>query len=184
MSGPTFVGGVLCGGRSRRMGRPKESLTIDGRTFLDRAIERHRPDDVLLSGSLTADGTTTVNDERPDAGPLGGLQSLLNAADADWLLISPVDTPLLTAADVARLRAVAERGLDDVVAFRSDGRVHLTIAAYRVVVCRPVVSRMLDADVRRMDAVCDRLRCRFLDCDAAHLRNINTPEDFAAIGGP
>ena len=178
-----FATGVLCGGRSARMGRPKESLDLGGRTYLDLAVERSGGPNVFLStGDSVVEyaGCVAVLDRRPGCGPLGGLDALLAACDADWLIVSPVDCPLLAANDLASLRRVAEDGRDDAVVTRTPDGVHFTVAAYRVDTASAAVTAMLGEDVRRLDRLADRLRVRFLDAaDPARLLNVNTPADAA-----
>ena len=176
VSAGSVVGGVLCGGRSRRMGRPKESLDYGGRTFLDLAVARHGPGRVLVSGEAAHPAAETVPDLRPDAGPLGGLESMLAAADAEWLVVSPVDAPLLTAADLARL--LDTRRSDEAVVARAGGRIHATVAAFHVETCRPAVVALLARGERRADAVVESIRCRLVDLDVERLVNVNTPVDF------
>ena len=175
--------GVLCGGPSSRMGRPKETLDLGGRTYLDLAVERSGGSGVLLStgDSLVEHaGCVAVPDRRPGCGPLGGLDALLAACGADWLVVSPVDCPLLTADDLASLRRVAEDGRDDAVVTRTPDGVHFTVAAYRVDVPSDAVGAMLGEGVRRLDRLAEHLRVRFLDAaDPARLLNVNTPADAA-----
>ena len=149
------------------------------RTFLDLAVERHGPGRVLLSGEATHPAAETVPDLRPGLGPLGGVEALLAAADAEWLVVSPVDAPLLLASDIATL--VDAGRSDDAVVARGGGRVHATVAALRVAACRPVVASLLDAGTRRADALVEAVRCRLVDLDAGRLANVNTPHDLAAL---
>lgn len=100
---------VLTGGRSIRMGTPKETMIIpgDGRTFLERIcdeVDITYPD--TISGrylSVRADqetcrsGYVRVPDRYDGAGPLGGIASVLMRARDDGF-----DAVLMLACDMIR----------------------------------------------------------------------------------
>src|SRR5207248_1670657 len=108
------VGGiVLCGGQSRRMGRPKAWLPFAGEIMLPRVVRLLRaavnPIVVVAAPgqeipSLSAD-VTVVRDEEEGRGPLAGLSAglkgLANRAEAAYL--SSCDVPFLRAEFVRRL---------------------------------------------------------------------------------
>jgi molybdenum cofactor guanylyltransferase len=111
-----FVGVVLAGGKSSRMGQDKALLHYQGSTLLARAIvvlETAGAKEVLVSGREHPQG---VPDLLPHCGPPGAILSLLSwleqqqRLDAASLLLIPVDMPLLTAATVRQLLASAEAG--------------------------------------------------------------------------
>lgn len=93
--------GLLCGGRGRRLGGPKERL-VDGagRTLLESQRDRlspYFPGLLLLTGpddkALT--GERCAVDPAPFAGqgPLAGLLAGLLASSTDWLALMPLDNP-------------------------------------------------------------------------------------------
>ena len=98
---------VLIGGRSTRMGSPKEDVIIpgDGRTFLDRICDEvdscfgeylcKRYLSVRKGQKKTREGYTLVEDEYDDIGPMGGLISVLKTAAGDGC-----DAVLLLACDM------------------------------------------------------------------------------------
>ncbi len=114
---PPFTGGVLAGGLSRRMGRSKSRLTVDGEPLLQRQLRLLKEagaEHLLVSlhpgrlESLPKDSEAVVVVDRvPDAGPLAGLERLLSAARTDWLLVVAVDLPCL---DVPFLRRLWKQG--------------------------------------------------------------------------
>lgn len=99
-----ILGLVLAGGLSSRMGRDKASLTIDGRTLLQRT-----------SGALRAAGAqvVAVSGDRPGgipdrwrrSGPVGGIASAVQFLPDGELLVAPVDMPYLGDAVLAPLLA-------------------------------------------------------------------------------
>lgn len=81
---PPFAGAVLCGGASRRMGRDKALIPVDGRTLAGRvadALDAAGASPVVAVGgdlaALRAEGLTAVPDAMPGAGPLAGIVTAL-----------------------------------------------------------------------------------------------------------
>jgi molybdopterin-guanine dinucleotide biosynthesis protein A len=103
---------ILAGGRSRRMGRDKAALLLEGRTLLDRQLALAwslAPEEVWVSGRAQAElggvRARGLPDESPGQGPLGGLVTVLRATRAAHVLVLAVDMPALDAGLLARLLA-------------------------------------------------------------------------------
>jgi len=103
---PVYAG-VLLGGRSARMGRPKHLCRAGGATWLEHAVAavRGRVAQVVLLGGGAVPARLRALPALPDAadgaGPLRGMRAALRwAPRAAWLFV-PCDTPLFTA-DAAR----------------------------------------------------------------------------------
>ena len=93
---------VLCGGRSRRMGRDKALLRLGDQTLLERTVgvlSRLAPRVYLACGAeerYAELGLECVLDRLPDGGPLAGLEAALTRLQADgggWLGILACDMP-------------------------------------------------------------------------------------------
>lgn len=106
----TIFAAVLSGGLSSRMGQDKASLTLQGRTLLERAqrlLLDAGADEVLVSGASRT--PNAIPDLIPQCGPPGALYALLDslkargALDGSPLILIPVDMPLLRAETVHRL---------------------------------------------------------------------------------
>jgi molybdopterin-guanine dinucleotide biosynthesis protein A len=98
-----LCGAVLIGGRSRRMGRPKSTLVLGGRSFAARIAEALSSvvDDCFFVGrGELADDVPPLphlGDAPGVEGPLGGiLGALRHRPDNGWL-IAACDLPLLSA---------------------------------------------------------------------------------------
>ncbi|GMG87717.1 molybdenum cofactor guanylyltransferase [Biformimicrobium ophioploci] len=104
-----YIGVVLAGGRSSRMGRDKALLPVAGNgTFLEKArgLLRELPlGQVLVSGARPGG----VPDLVPDRGPLGGLHAVASDSSAQAALVIPVDMPLLDSGLLADLLHAGER---------------------------------------------------------------------------
>lgn len=115
MRGLRFTGVVLTGGASRRMGRDKALLEINGAPISVSVAESlreagaHR---VLAIGgdlpglSKLASFDEVVTDDYPGEGPLGGILTALDRMDDDIVVILACDTPLI---DAQTPEAVAHR---------------------------------------------------------------------------
>lgn len=103
---------ILAGGRSRRMGRDKAWLEVEGRPLLVRAVETVRAlgvKKIFISGRADVDYSTlklpVLIDLEPGCGPLGGIERGLDAASSPLLLVLAVDLPQMTTAFLEKLLA-------------------------------------------------------------------------------
>jgi molybdopterin-guanine dinucleotide biosynthesis protein A len=91
----------LAGGASRRMGRDKALMMLDGRTLLERAIASVSSvaDDTFVVGDREAYhhfGVPVIADAFRDTGPLGGIATALRHARHQHVLIVACDMPFLS----------------------------------------------------------------------------------------
>lgn len=186
MNAPPLSALLLAGGKSRRMGRDKAELVIDGGpTLRERSLQLLHTvtDDCFLS--IAADDersyqTPALTDRAPHRGPLAGLEAAIHhRPDHAWLVLA-CDFPLL---DVPTMKALcADRRIDrPATAFTSrfDGRPEPLCAIYE------------PGGGKRVSAyLAEGTRCarRFLESLAPHLvglpnrnalDNCNRPEDLA-----
>ncbi|HEX7118260.1 MAG TPA: nucleotidyltransferase family protein [Longimicrobiales bacterium] len=116
---PVIDGIVPAAGRSRRMGRSKALLPVDGEVFIERAIR------VLIEGGCRAvvavvgagdeeagrraeqTGAKVVVNPEPESDQAASLRLGLGAIEpeAEAVVVLPVDHPLVAATTVARLLA-------------------------------------------------------------------------------
>jgi molybdopterin-guanine dinucleotide biosynthesis protein A len=190
------VGGVvLCGGRSSRMGRPKAWLPFGGEALLQRVVRRLgeavAPVVVVAAPgqelpSLPSE-VAIVRDPEEGRGPLqglaAGLAALVGRADAAYA--TSCDAPFLRPAFVRRLIDLLG---DHVVCVPRVGEYHHPLAAvYRVEAAAAAVRLLAEGRPRPVflfDAVPTRVveaeELADVDPNFETLRNLNTPEDYAA----
>ena len=185
---------VLCGGQSRRMGRPKAWLPFGSEVMLQRVVR--------LLGDVTESlvvvaapgqeipalpgSIRVVRDEVSDRGPLQGLAAGLPALpdEIELAYATATDVPFLQPAWVARL--VELMGDQDLVIPDVGGHLHPLAALYRRKTVLPAVERLLAEDRLRPVFLVDALRAlkvdaqtmRPIDIELGTLRNLNTPEDY------
>jgi molybdenum cofactor guanylyltransferase len=122
-----LAGVVLCGGRSRRMGVDKALIDAGGEPLVARTARTlaEVAEPVFLApgtpGRLETDlGYEEVEDERPNAGPLGGLVAAMAASPHPLVAALAVDMPFASPA-VFRLLRQMHAGEDVVLPVTASG---------------------------------------------------------------
>lgn len=96
-----ITGVVLAGGESRRMGRNKALLEIEGRSLLERSLDvLNRVFREVIISSRDSEiyaglSFPVIEDRVKGRGPLGGLYSVLPAAKYDYVFLAACDMPFL-----------------------------------------------------------------------------------------
>lgn len=179
---------VLCGGRSRRMGREKWSLPFLGETLLERTVRTVGAvvDEVWVvarEGQEIAGDFAIARDSAEGFGPLAGLAAGLEAMAADRAFLTSCDVPFLTADYVSFLLDAAD-GERAAVPF-VDGY-HMSTSAVYARDVLPVARRLIAEDRLRPLFLIQEVGARILtesevrgvDADLASFRNCNTPEEY------
>ncbi|MBI3948565.1 MAG: molybdenum cofactor guanylyltransferase [Armatimonadetes bacterium] len=186
---------ILAGGRSTRMGTPKALLRFGDETVLERLVRVLAPEfaEVVIVAApgqeLPATPARRVEDEFPDAGPLGGLHAGLRAVRHDTAFVTGCDSPFL-APSLARLLAERAAGVAGAVP-RWGGRVHPLPAAYGRSLLPDLEARLAGARRRgdiRLGALAERPDVRLVpeeairavDPEGLSFVGMNTPEEYAA----
>lgn len=199
---PGLGGVVVCGGQSRRMGRPKAWLPFGGETLLARTVRRvsEAAWPVVVVAAPGQDippipvDVLVVRDAVQGRGPLQGLAAGLAALEgrADAAFISSTDAPFLEPALIRRLARLREGGYD-IAVIRADGHYHPLCAVYSCS-ARAEAEALLAADRLRPFFLFERMRTIVadeallledpalaeVDPRLRSLRNLNTPEDYEA----
>jgi molybdopterin-guanine dinucleotide biosynthesis protein A len=185
------AGFILAGGASRRMGRNKALLELAGVPLVVRAARLLDPlvASVTLiapAGGYTSLGLTTVADDEPGQGPLGGIATALRITACDWNLVVGCDMPYLTGPWLefllgAALRSPAEALLPE----SAHGREEPLCAVYHRC-CLPAIRVALGMGIRKVTTglaavSIEKLpyaRWKQFDPAARLFKNMNTPEDY------
>ncbi len=191
---------ILAGGRSIRMGQPKESLPFRGGTLLGHlAAELQKcsaPVVVVARGGdqilpALPPGVLVTTDERPAGGPLWGMRSGLlflqqpgQFGAGDAVFVGACDMPFVRADFVLWL--VSRLGSAQLVMPRMAGVLQPLCAVYRFEVL-PAIDELLARDVLTPRALTHTVASQIVDesdlvqIDPFHrcVENINTPEDYA-----
>ena len=189
------VGVILAGGRSSRMGGGhKGLLAVNGMPMLTRVLAAITPqvDAVLINSNsdpllFEPYGLPVLADCVPGfQGPLAGLLTGMRWARrhyprATHLLSVPCDCPCLPGDLAARLAdAITGSGRDIAIA-RDKERLHPTLGLWPVALVECLAIDLERHGVRGMQAWLRQFAVREVFFDPGDLRNINTPEDLAAL---
>ena len=188
---PSIAGVILAGGRAERMGgQDKGLLAVAGRPMVTYIIRALRPQvgELIINANRNlsayqALAWRVISDEIGGfCGPLAGMLAALRATRAAYVLTVPCDSPLLPA-DYAR-RMVAALIQDKAeLSVAHDGDRLQPVFALLSAALRDSLERYLESGERKIDRWFSRHRMAqadFSDCPAM-FRNINTPEELAAL---
>lgn len=197
--GIRVAGLILAGGRGRRMGGiDKPFAALGGRRLIEHVIGRAGPQVSPLAISTAGDAARFSGFDLPTlpdppelaafAGPLAGILAGLAWAAAlpppgvEALAVFPADTPFLPA-DFVRRGLAALGHCADVAVATSGGRLHPTVAVWRVGLEGRLRRLMVDDGLRRADRLVEHFRAAPVDYALAPFDpffNVNTPDDLAA----
>lgn len=177
------------------MGTDKASLSIGGRTLLDRAtaVLGLVCDEVLVVARrdqrLERGLGRLIRDRVEDGGPLAGVAAALAACPTDLLVVIPVDMPAVSPDLLRLLVGAAQEDLaaDAVVLRSSRGFEPFPMVLRRR--SAPVAERLLAAADRRLGAFLAELAVRVvpepswrqLDPIGRWTLNLNRPADLPAV---
>jgi len=186
-----ITGIVLAGGRGSRMGGQDKGLVlIDGKPMVGYVIDAlaSQVGAIIVNANRNASayaalGSPVVPDGQEGfLGPLAGMLSGMRAADTEFVLTVPCDSPLIRADLAVRLHRQLEREGADVCVAHDGERTHPVIALIR----RSLHSSMaafLEAGERKIDRWYAQHHTVYADFsdDARSLTNINHPEELRAV---
>lgn len=186
---------VQAGGASRRMGRDKARLLLDGRPLITHVLERAAPlgAEVLVTtpgpqafGFLG--GVRLVPDERPGAGALAGLLTALRAARHERCLVLACDLPFVSVPLLEHLLRVAPEA--EVVIPRWQGKLEPLHAVYRRTCLAPIEQALAEGRTRMIAfhpaahvVVVEEEAVAALDPHGLSFFNVNTPDDLQTAEG-
>lgn len=192
---------ILAGGRSRRMGQPKESLPFRGTSLLGFTVETlldctwpvvvvgRGGDQQLPPFPIEAQ---ILHDETPGAGPLQaiatGLRTLLQQGELsqkDAVFVTGCDAPFLSSTAISWL---AEQLTGQQCAMPKVGdRLQPLCAVYRCDIL-PAIDALLAAGIDTPRTLAEKVQTRVLteaelrrcDPELKFLRSVNTPDEYQA----
>jgi molybdenum cofactor guanylyltransferase len=182
VTGPATGGAVLCGGRSRRFGRDKALVEVEGRPMAERVaavLESAGCAPVVFVGGdggrlTTATGREVLADTWPGEGPLGAVVDTLRwFRQRGWegVVIAACDLPDIT---VAAVKAIAgAHGAAVAVA----ERLHPALARWPTAALVDV-EVLFRSGVRSLHEALAALAARQVQVAASALHNVNLPDDL------
>jgi len=192
------TGVILAGGASRRMGRNKALLELDGRPLIALVAERLRTvvDELIIVADETERYARWADRCVPDVyrgvGTLGGIHAGLETATHELTLIVGCDMPFLDPGVLDWFVEAASQddgaGPVDLVILKHEAGVEPLHAVYRKN-CLPVIKATIESGERCAFAYFDQVRVRYvrpdeivpLDPKFLSFLNVNTPEEWRRV---
>ena len=189
--GADRIGVILAGGKSSRMGQDKARLQLAGESLLQRAhhvLQDAGCQRVLLSGKTRPDWLgTSIPDLAPDAGPVGGIISVLQTLAAHetqpvTILFVPVDAPLLSPDLLQMLLAQTQQdgcaieGTPLPVALRTT-----PVVMNQCALILPAIQAGESRSVKQFLQPFNLVRIQLTDAINPCLCNVNTPTEWEGL---
>ncbi|MFC1958715.1 NTP transferase domain-containing protein [Chloroflexota bacterium] len=182
---------VLAGGKNTRLGRNKALETIDGKSLIERVVERLRPLTRQLlvvtsrerSNLLAVGKADILVDLYPDKGPLGGLYTGLLASRSSRSVVAACDMPFLNRALLSYMIQISASF--DLVIPRLNNMVEPLHAVYSRD-CLAHIEHLLKLDRLSLLELLTLINVRYVEAeeinryDPKHLSffNVNTEDDL------
>lgn len=187
-----LTGLILCGGRSRRMGRPKAFLPFAGRTIIEHLIETVRDlfDELFLVSnepdSVSHLGVDVIKDILPYRGPLGGILSGLLVSGNPYAFVIACDMPLITRKLIRHL--AAQRHDADVVVLAHKEGIEPLLGVYSKECVKALEDSFFSGKLKVQDFL-EGLRAKICVYPEDELSegqlpdffNVNTPYDYSEV---
>ncbi len=186
---------VLAGGANTRYPDPKAFIEVDGVPLIRRTLDLLRlvvgPDVVISTNEPELYfhlGVPLIGDTVKDAGPMGGIVSVLEATGARELFVAACDMPFIKAEVVQYILDNRDKGGQLATVAIMDGRPHPLLAVYTRSLLGGMRERLAEGR-RSLTGMIEDMGSRLLkeddlraiDPNGISFANVNTPEDFNKI---
>lgn len=184
-------GFILGGGQSRRMGKDKCELTLNGQTFVELISDQLAPvcrSIKVVGRGIAPAAASHVADIFPGWGALGGVHAALANCSSEWALVVACDFPFVTTDLFSRMSDLTAT-YEAVAPVQGDGVPQPLCTLYRVEACLARAEQLIKSGERKPIALLQSVRTRWIAFDELEdlegsenfFRNINTPDDYAHI---
>ncbi len=182
---------ILTGGESRRMGRDKATLPIEGVPMAARIARSIAPvtSAVVAIGrpepALDEAGLTVIADAHPGEGPLGGILTAFAWSPCPVVVVVACDLVDLDADTVHALAGALDEdpGLAVATAAREPGDAQPLCAAWRVADAIGPLTAAFDGGERAIRRAWSGLARRSVPVVGVRVHNVNTPADVPSEHG-
>ncbi len=186
------TGLILCGGRSKRMGRPKAFLPYGGSTIVEHLLATTRDifNEVYLvtnePDSFAHVSDDVVKDILPYRGPLGGILSGLLVANNPHAFVIACDMPLIK---MPLIRHMASQRHDtDVLVLSHKEGLEPLLGIYSKNCIKPLEESLFAGQLKVHDFL-QGLKAKLYQYDDSQVSgaelppyyNVNTPQDYSVV---
>lgn len=188
-----ITGAILAGGQARRMGGADKGLiALHGKPLITYVIDTIKPQvgNLIINANRNLDqyntfGYPVIQDALPgQAGPLAGMASALLAAETDYVLIVPCDSPYLPHDLAARLATALTQAHAEIAMAHDGTRMQPVVALLQRDLANNLAGDMLQSIQRGHNKTerwmtSRRLALADFSDQPQAFKNINTTEDIA-----
>ena len=192
---------ILCGGRSRRMGKDKGSLVLNDKPMLIHVLDtvKEIADEIVLVlrdqeqidkyKTILRDievSIKIVTDETKDQGPLVGILTGLSHISSEYAQILPCDSPFISKSFVLKMFEIAEaKKFDAVVPIWDDGHIEPLHSLYKKDIV-DIGKNLIKKERYNVKSLIYNLNVKYVDVEeldesTMSFRNLNTIKDFECI---
>ncbi len=165
------TGIILAGGKSKRFGRAKAIVEIDGTPIIEHVYRRLiKVTDKIIIAVSTADieipsniDAAIVKDKHPGAGPLGGIYTGLAASNSTTNIVVACDMPFLNCSLLEYMLSVS--GSYDAVIPQPGHNLFEPLHAVYTKSCLPLITRQLENEEYAISGLLRKIKVRYLEPD-------------------
>ena len=189
---------ILCGGRSRRMGKDKGSLVLNDKPMLIHVLDTvlEIADEIVLVlrdqdqidkyKPILKDINVPLKiviDEIKDQGPLVGILTGLSHIKSEYAQILPCDSPFISKSFVLKMFEIAgTKEFDAVVPIWDDGHIEPLHSIYKKDIV-DIGKNLIKKERYNVKSLIDNLNVKYVDVEeldesTMSFRNLNTINDF------
>ena len=189
---------ILCGGRSRRMGKDKGSLVLNGKPMIlhvldtikdiaDEIVLVLRDQDQIDKYKQFLEEETVpikiVTDEIKDQGPLVGILTGLSQINSEYAQILPCDSPFISKEFVLKMFEIAEANeFDAIVPIWNDRHIEPLHSIYNKTAVG-TIRDLIKNKKRNVKALIEGLNVKYIDAGeldetTMSFRNLNSVKDL------
>ncbi len=189
---------ILCGGRSRRMGKDKGSLVLDSKPMILHVLDTVKgiADEIIVVlrdqeqidkyKSILKDVNVSIKivaDEIKDQGPLVGILTGLSQINSEYAQVLPCDSPFISKKFVLKMFEIAEnKKFEAVVPIWDDGHIEPLHSLYKKDV-GDIIKDLVKNKKRNVKSLIEKLNVKYVDVgeldeSTMSFQNINTIGDF------
>ncbi|MEN4017747.1 MAG: molybdenum cofactor guanylyltransferase [Methanobacterium sp.] len=191
---------ILCGGRSRRMGRDKGSMLLKGKPMVLHVLDAISDvaDEIILVLRETQqikdyknilgpyESLKIVEDKIKDKGPLVGILTGLSNINSEYAQILPCDSPFISKNFVLKMFKTMETdNFDAVVPIWNDGHIEPLHSIYKKKTIN-VIEDLIKKEIKDVNSLIRNLNVKYVDVEkldktTLSFKNINAIKDMDLI---
>lgn len=189
----SILGAVLAGGKSKRFGKDKTQVSLNGKRLIDyilNEIKDQFKEIVVISNNniklLNLKHITKIEDYKKDLGPLGGVLSAMkwvkeNKKNYEWICTFPADTPFFKKEHLQAFMENINFKESQLFFISSNNTRHNIFGLWSVKLIDQLEDDLLNKDLRKVEIWANKIGVKVINMNFREkdpFFNINTNEDL------